>query len=260
MSKINNKKPRPHRYNKAEDAKLLPMITALVDRYATYGYRRITSLLNRELKQQGLAIVNHKRIYRIMHAAGMLLARHGSRSNRTHDGKVITLHRNTRWCSDTFTIGCPNGDRVHVAFVLDTCDREAIGYIASTVGIDGQAIRDLMIECVEKRFGTAQLPNTVQWLSDNGPCYTSHDTVNFARLLGFDVCTTPSYSPESNGVAEAFVKTFKRDYVWPHYPAHASELLSKLAEWFEHYNEIAPHKGLKMRSPREFIRECELAG
>jgi transposase InsO family protein len=49
--------------------------------------------------------------------------------------------------------------------------------------------------------------------SDNGPCYIARETVAFARKLGFDVRTTPVYSPESNGVAEIFVKTFKREYV-----------------------------------------------
>ena len=47
-----------------------------------------------------------------------------------------------------------------------------------------------------------------------GPAYVAHETVRFGRQLGLAICTTPPYSPESNGMAEAFVKTFKRDYVW----------------------------------------------
>jgi putative transposase len=31
--------------------------------------------------------------------------------------------------------------------------------------------------------------------------------------ISMEPCTTPVRSPESNGMAEAFVKTFKRDYV-----------------------------------------------
>ena len=32
------------------------------------------------------------------------------------------------------------------------------------------------------------------------------------EALGLPLCFTPVRSPESNGIAEAFVKTFKRDY------------------------------------------------
>lgn len=51
-------------------------------------------------------------------------------------------------------------------------------------------------------------------VSGNGPCYVSHETVSFARKLCFEVWATPAHSPESNGMAEAFVKSFKRNYVW----------------------------------------------
>jgi putative transposase len=71
-------------------------------------------------------------------------------------------------------------------------------------------VRDLMIESAEDRFGKLnRLPHAIQWLSNNGPCYTARETVEFGRTLGFEICTTPSYSPESNGLAEAFVKSFK---------------------------------------------------
>ena len=32
-------------------------------------------------------------------------------------------------------------------------------------------------------------------------------------------------------------------------------VLSQLEIWFRDYNEVAPHKSLGMRSPRQFIRE-----
>jgi hypothetical protein len=41
------------------------------------------------------------------------------------------------------------------------------GFIASTIGIDGAAIRDLMLKSIEYRFGKINLPTTIQWLCDN---------------------------------------------------------------------------------------------
>jgi transposase InsO family protein len=243
-------------YFKSTDEDLLKMIHELVDKRPTYGYRRITVLLNQKLKEISRKTVNHKRVFRIMKRNNLLLQRHTGRPSRTHDGKVITLKSNMRWCSDTFTIQCWNGDKVYVAFVLDTCDREAMRYIASTVGIDGAAIRDLMLEAAEYRFGKdLKLPCKIQWLSDNGSCYTAKETVEFGRNLGFEVCTTPVNSPESNGMSEAFVKTIKRDYVWVGNLKDAETVMGQLPAWFEDYNERAPHKGLKMCSPRQFLRE-----
>jgi putative transposase len=55
-------KPRGH-YRKAQDAAVLPLITKLVAARPTYGYRRITAILNRQLRAEGAAPVNHKRVY-----------------------------------------------------------------------------------------------------------------------------------------------------------------------------------------------------
>ena len=249
---------KPPENENFEDEFLLSKIKVIVAERPTYGYRRVTALLCSELVSIGNNRVNHKRVYRIMKANDLLLARYDKKKTQTHDGQVITLKSNTRWCSDCFTIQCFNGDRVHVAFALDTCDREVMSYVASTIGIDGAAIRDLMVDCLETRFGKIDyLPHRVQWLSDNGPQYTSHETVKFARSIGFDVRTTPAYSQESNGMAEALVKTFKRDYVWFGDLKDAATVMGQLEKRFEDYNENAPHKGLKMKSPRQFRRENE---
>jgi transposase InsO family protein len=138
---------------------------------------------------------------------------------------------------------------------MDCCDREIMSYVATTGGISGNMVRDLMAESIESRFGMVnQLPHRVQWLSDNAPAYIARDTRNFAQIVGMDVRTTPYYSPESNGMAESFVKTFKRDYVHMHILTDAITVMKQLPEWFADYNENHPHKGLKMMSPREYRR------
>ena len=72
--------------------------------------------------------------------------------------------------------------------------------------------------------------------------------------LCFTIRNTPAYSPESNGMAEAFVKTFKRDYVYLADLPNAATVLHQLGGWFDDYNNHHPHKGLKTLSPRQFRR------
>jgi putative transposase len=238
-------------YDKPDDAGLVPRIERIIELHGTYGYRRVTALLNREV---GVVRVNHKRIYRIMKNAGLLLPKHTGLPERTHDGKVITLKSDLRWCSDGFEIRCWNGERVYVAFSLDCCDREAIAWVARSAALTGQEIRDLMAMTVEARFGGGSTPHPVEWLSDNGPPYTAHQTRAFGAACGLLVCNTPAYCPESNGMAEAFVKTFKRDYVYLGRVDDAATVIAQLPSWFADYNEVHPHRGLKMLSPNQFRR------
>jgi len=37
----------------------------------------------------------------------------------------------------------------------------------------------------------------------------------------------------------------------------ATDVLSELAGWFEDYNERVPHKGLGMKSPREYVKSLD---
>ena len=42
--------------------------------------------------------------------------------------------------------------------------------------------------------------------------HNTHETRRFARELNLEPCTTAVSSPQSNGMAERFVKTMKEDY------------------------------------------------
>jgi len=103
--------------------------------------------------------------------------------------------------------------------------------------LNDYGVRDLMAESVEARFGAAAriTRHPVQWLSDNGPPYTANETREFGEAAGLVVCMTPAYPPESNGMAEAFVKTFRRDYVYLNRLDTADEVMRALAGWFEDY-------------------------
>jgi transposase InsO family protein len=238
-----------------DDGLYRALIRIITDMRPTYGYRRVTALLNRNLTERGQPRVNHKRIYRIMKINHLLLQKHTGRPIRSHEGTIITLMSNMRWCSDIFEIACENKERIRVAFAMDCCDREILSYIATTGGITSEMVSDLMAEAIEYRFGFIHtLPHRIEWLSDNGSAYTARATLEFANLIGLTLCTTPYSSPESNGMAESFVKTFKRDYVSIRPLPDARTVMELLPSWFADYNEYHPHKGLKMRSPREYRR------
>ena len=248
--------PKVRRSRPVNDVELVAEIQQEVSELPSYGYRRVWGLLRRAREKRSLPAVNVKRIYRVMRDHNLLLERRIKQPGvpRRHEGRIAVETSDTRWCSDGFEFRCEDGAKLSVTFALDCCDREAIGWVASPTGYSGDDIRDLMLESVEKRFGD-QLPTTpVQWLSDNGSAYTAEQTRLFARQIGLQPVTTPVRSPQSNGMAESFVKTIKRDYV-AHMPKPDRETaLRNLAIAFEHYNEQHPHSALNYRSPREFRR------
>jgi putative transposase len=239
------------RYHRADDGTVLQQIRAVTNSRATYGYRRVWAMVNRTFRTG----YNRKRIRRIMQLHGLMLApRVHRRHGRPHLGQIRQPASNQRWCSDVFLIPCWSGEVVSVAFAIDCHDREVPAFVASPRPLTGADIRTLMDRTLWARFGEAALkaPHAIQWLSDNGPQYTATATVLYAHALGLVPITTPAYSPESNGLAEAFVGTFRRDYLGDADLRDAETVLAQLGRQFDDYNSQAPHSALGMRSPREY--------
>jgi putative transposase len=123
-------------------------VQSLAGERPTYGYRRVTAMLNR----QPLPRVNHKRVYRVMRREKLLLERSTGRPHRVHDGVIVTLKSDLRWCSAAFEVWCWNRERVRVALSLDCCDRAVLGHVATRSFITGEMIRDLMVQSITARF------------------------------------------------------------------------------------------------------------
>ncbi|WP_180343866.1 IS3-like element IS2 family transposase [Escherichia coli] len=240
-----------------DDTDVLLRIHHVIGELPTYGYRRVWALLRRQAELDGMPAINAKRVYRIMRQNALLLERKPAvpPSKRAHTGRVAVKESNQRWCSDGFEFCCDNGERLRVTFALDCCDREALHWAVTTGGFNSETVQDVMLGAVERRFGNDLPSSPVEWLTDNGSCYRANETRQFARMLGLEPKNTAVRSPESNGIAESFVKTIKRDYISIMPKPDGLTAAKNLAEAFEHYNEWHPHSALGYRSPREYLRQ-----
>ncbi|EBF0418204.1 IS3 family transposase [Salmonella enterica] len=241
----------------SDDTDVLLRIHHVIGELPTYGYRRVWALLRRQAELDGMPAINAKRVYRIMRQNALLLERKPAvpPSKRAHTGKVAVKESNQQWCSDGFEFRCDNGEKLRVTFALDCCDREALHWAVTTGGFDSETVQDVMLGAVERRFGNELPASPVEWLTDNGLCYRANETRQFARMLGLEPKNTAVRSPESNGIAESFVKTIKRDYISIMPKPDGLTAAKNLAEAFEHYNEWHPHSALGYRSPREYLRQ-----
>ena len=91
------------------------------------------------------------------------------------------------------------------------------------------------LEAIEKHFATARAPHLIEYLPDNGSCYTALETRQFAVALNLKPCFTPVKSPQSNGISEAFVKTLKRDYIKISNFPDSKSALRQINGWIKDY-------------------------
>jgi putative transposase len=85
-----------------------------------------------------------------------------------------------------------------------------------------------MRTAVATRFPASRAVPAVQWLSDNESTYTALETVIVAEQLNLIPVTTQAYSPQSNGMAAAFVNTLRHNYIDGADRPTAAVLLAKL--------------------------------
>ena len=219
---------------------------------ASYGYRRIHALL----KRHGL-VCGPKTVWRIMRRRGWLATGRlqRARSGRRHEGQVRVAESNRRWASDITGIRAWDGQKGRLAIMIDCADRMVLAWRFAK-RITAEDLAEMLREAVFRRFGEARArAQGIEFLSDNGPEYTSHRFRPFVRAMGLIPCHTPRRSPESNGLAEAFFGSFKRDYVYQACLETFEKVAHQVPQWIEHYNQEAPHSALGMRSPAECYAE-----
>ena len=141
---------------------------------------------------------------------------------------------------------------IAILVVTDNCTRQCLGL---PLFVAGPKITSALVIAALR----ALLPPDLQFLiSDRGTHFTARDFERFADEQGFVHVLVARHRPQSNGIAERFVRTFK-EWLAAHAWADADDLAPLLDAFLHEYN-ARPHQGLALPglSPDEFARRIWL--
>jgi transposase InsO family protein len=135
---------------------------------------------------------------------------------------------------------------IAILVVVDNCSRQCLGLPLFATGAHVTAPE------VVAALGEFLPPELQFLITDRGVHFTGEALAKLARGEEFVHVVIARHRPQSNGIAERFVRTFKEwlaDKPW-----HGEKELGELVEPFRgEYNE-RPHQGLGGLSPNEFAR------
>ena len=237
------------------DATLIGIMKVLFERArGNPGVRRMRG----ELAAAGYRL-NHKRVYRLMKAAG-LRGRHPKAWRRTtiqgekpvnapdRLKRNFTARRvNQKWCGDITYVKTWEG-WAYVATVIDLHSRAIVGY-----AIDDHMRTSLVTDALDMAIANRKPPKGVIFHSDRGTQYTSQEFAkyctknNIRRSLGkTGICY-------DNAVSESTFASYKKELIhtkpWPDLKALKRETI----DWIDNYfNIIRRHSSLDYLTPREY--------
>lgn len=205
--------------------------------------------------------VGRKRVLRLMRENALLapvrrLHVHGSKA---HDGQIITERPNDLWGTDGTTFWTEEDGLCWFFGTVDHFSSECVGGHVAKYGTRWAAIESLR-NGVRKIYGAygQGIAKGLALRHDWGPQYTSADFGKELKFLG--IADSPAYvaEPQTNGVAERFMKTLKDECIYMHRFKNVEEAGRIIGEFIETYNRLWMIERLDYRSPEQ-AREDYLA-
>jgi len=139
-----------------------------------------------------------------------------------------------------------------ILVLTDNCSRQCLGL---PLFLAGPKITATLVVAALR----ALLPSDLQFLiSDRGTHFTAHEFAHFADQHSFVHVLVARHRPQSNGIAERFVRTLK-DWLAAQVWTSADDLAPLLETFHAAYN-ARPHQGLPLPglSPAEFAQRLWL--
>jgi transposase InsO family protein len=239
-----------NRYRRVQpefELKLVARMNEFAAAHPRYGYRRIWALLRGEGFE-----VNRKRIERLWRLEGHRVPparkRHGQKavgaaSNASWN--LAAAKANDVWSYDFVADRTTDGGALRILNVVDEHTRLALGSkVERAIGT-----RDVMA-FLEELFERHGRPRTIR--SDNGREFISETLAEWLAERGVAQAFIEKGMPQQNAFVERFNGTM-RDEVLNGESFHSVlEARVVIADWLVEYNELRPHRGLGMQTPKAF--------
>jgi putative transposase len=203
--------------------------------------------------------LSHKRVWRLMKAAG-LVGRHPKAWKRTTIGgdrpvdapdlvsRAFFAERpNEKWCGDITYVKTWDG-WAYLATVIDLHSREVVGW-----AIADHMRAELATAALDMAIARRRPPAGVIFHSDRGAQYTSGEFDRYCKRNKIRRSLGRTGVCYDNAVSESFFATYKKELIhtrpWP----TMSDLKKETFDWIEnYYNTRRRHSTLGYLTPREY--------
>ena len=197
--------------------------------------------------------VSRMRVLRVMREHNLLSPYRRPRGEpQAHDGRIGTDGPNEMWGTDAAKVFTQEEGYGWMFVAVEHWNAECMGWHVSKRG-DRFAALEPVAQGVERQFGTreAGAARGLALRMDHGSQYTSDHFQNQIKWWGI----APSFAfvsePETNGVAERFIRTLKEQAIYGRVFRNLEEVRRVVEAFVERYNEQWRVEKNGYRTPRE---------
>ena len=215
-----------------------------------YGYRRLTTLLQREGWKVG-----KKRVYRLYRSEN-LLVRTKNRKKRTSHLRVplgAATAANQRWSMDFMSERLERGRYFRILTIVDQFTREC-PLLWADLSLTGPKV----VACLDVLAAGRGLPLAIT--VDNGAEFCSQAMDVWAYQNGVKLDFIRPGRPVENGFIESFNGRVRDECLNVHVFFDLADAREKLETWRCDYNTFRPHGALGKLTPAEFARRASPLG
>ncbi len=224
--------PRPE----VSDEALLGFIQADLasSPFSGEGHRKVWA----RLRVRDDVRVSRKRVVRIMRENHLLSPHRARRSPAgAHDGTITTSVPNDMWGTDGARVETVEQGLVWVFVAVEHWNAECVGWHVAKKGDRYAALEPVAMGLRDIYGGLGR--DAARGLTvrmDNGTQYVSDHFRNQVRFWGIETSYAFVEQPQTNGVAERFIRTLKEQLLWVRTFDTVEELRQALLEFKERYN------------------------